>query len=114
MSVIAPLGFASHETYTRNVLDALQVELADIRYAAVRRCRQEIDVLGRLDAAMADVQDIFDQYPDIVVLDADQIECLHEAFEEIAALALSQLAQFRIHPQFGKGEFCVDDAELAP
>jgi len=96
-------------TYTRSVLAALQVELGDIQYASELRCRQEIDVLGRLDQALGDVQDIFDEYPDSNVLDAGQVEFLHEAFTTIAALALSQLARLRVHPQLRKAEDIIDD-----
>lgn len=95
---------------TRAALDALQIELRDIHYAAERRCRQDADVLGRLDAALADVQDTFDEYPSDV-LAAGQVEFLREAYEEIAALALTELARLRVHPQFGKGEFCLEEGE---
>ena len=66
--------------------------------------RESTDALGRMDQALADVQDVFDEFPDSSVIDRDQAERLDEALTDLAALALAQVALLRNEHPFLAGE----------
>lgn len=90
----------THEQFCIAARDRIPYVLQTIGYPAQRyTTRESTDFLGRINAAIGEVEDIFDEFPNSDVIDHDQADRLHEAFIDLAALAAAQIALIEVqHP----------------
>ena len=94
----------SFERFVRDAVSALPGETRAVHANAERLCRQEVDALGRFDAAHMRVDDLLGDGRDSDHLTQEEVDDLRDALRDMAALALSQLALLREqHPDILTG-----------